>query len=357
MIGSFAEGQVISRNDKGEVVVTYKDGSWRYFMASDSILLVEEYQTFVREERQPASQEVKEPVQEEEIVPSPENSVQDPIPEATDNESTTIEDLPNETIVFDESQFTENEQKILDLTERRLTLTERLRRVESGYIQLTEKEIRKVRTELAEINNELNVLSGTQQAGQESIGIPSYGYNRDDYIFKLNDREQIETNCNVAVERDEFTKRKVAKVAREFFYQYTPDEMRIHLKDGHFLEAYSSLTQTNGNTILTINTVINSRSPQSGYGILDKGARIKIKFLNGDVISLFNSIRDEGRRDMVQHKYYYTGRYVIDKDAMKALSRNDIDTIRITWSTGYEDYEIYQVNLLKKQLACLDQAL
>ena len=337
--------QNISRNNEGEVIVTYKDGSWRYFMGSDSILLVNEFRAFVNEERQP-------------MLTEPPNMDQNENEEVFADTMEWDEDLLSETIAEERIVFTENEAKILALTERRLTLTERLRRVESGYLQLSEKELKKVREELISVNYELLGLNEEQKeltTESEPSASVSELYDRNKYMFKIGEKEN-HAECHVIIERDNFTNKKLARLERAYLFQYTPEEMRPHLKGGHYLDAYSSMSRTNGSTILNIQVDIFSRGAKSGYGSLDKGSRMKIKFISGDVLSLFNTRADLGKKDVLENEYSYTGRYNLDKDAMKLLMKHDIDSIRITWSAGYEDYDVYHVDLIKKQLICLNQA-
>jgi len=349
-----AQTQVISRNTDGEVVVTYKDGSWRYFMSTDSLILRSEYENFKASERAPA---VATPI----IVDEPVEDINPTSPETGEEMDTSnMTDMttpPMETEV--PRNLTVDESEILELTERRLTLTERLRRVESGYIQLTEKEIRKVREELAEINTKLNTdvaMSTDEVIPSDARALKSPRvYNRADYTFKPNTRS-VKNDCDVVVERDEFTNKKRAATSREYLFQYTPEEMRKFLKGGHYLDGYASVANMSGNIILSIHSEINSRSPESGYGSLQKNAAIRLKLSNNEVVTLFNSRQDPGRRVVTENKFYYTGRYSIDRDALKKLKKYDVYSIRISWSAGYEDYDVYHVDVLRNQLNCVEKA-
>ena len=331
--------QTISRNDDGEMIITFKDGSWRYFTSTDSILMQSEYADFKKAESHieidgESGNEAHE-TQIDKFTEAEKIEIQNPV----DDEEILGEDKL-------EVDLTADEMEILELTERRLTLTERLRRVESGYINLSEKDIKKVKEELIEINSKLNAFSGIEDS-QKKVN----SYDRNNYVFTPADKKF--DDCDISIEQDQFTNKKIAAARRGYFFQYTPEELRSHLKGGHYLDAYASVAHVGGNTILSLFTEIFSKGKQSGYGVLAKGASIRIKLTNGEVITLYNAKHDAGRRNIAEHKYYYTGRYTIDKDSIKRLRKHDIDTIRINWSVGYEDYEVFHVSVIRDQLNCL----
>jgi hypothetical protein len=51
----------------------------------------------------------------------------------------------------------------------------------------------------------------------------------------------------------------------------------------------------------------------------------------------------------------YRVHYAIAQDQMSFLSKSEVDKIRVFWSSGYEEYEVYQLDFFMKQLACLDK--
>ena len=347
LVSSHVMAQVISRNANEDVVVTYKDGSWRYFIASDSVLLFEEYQNFMFREKQAAMPVI---VKEESIFTTPQKVLEESTIANKVTESAQEPDM-----LAPEVQE-QNELQKLELKERRLTLTERIRRVESGYIQLTEKDLKKIRDELDEINATLASLEPSINELEEGQLI-DLGYRRSDFAFDVNVKTDLKDQCNVIKKYDEFTARNLAQVEPQFFFHYTPEEMRSHLKSGHYLEANVSVKQSNGITNLLISFVVNSRNAKRDFGILEEKAQLRVKFINGQTLILFNTIRDVGRLIPDKNQFVYTGRYVLDANAIKNFEKDGIDTIRVSWSVGYEDYNIYFVDVIKEQLACLFKAL
>ena len=49
-----------------------------------------------------------------------------------------------------------------------------------------------------------------------------------------------------------------------------------------------------------------------------------------------------------------SGMYYIDKNTEKVLATSELDTMRLNFTSGYEDYVIYNVDFFTRQLACLN---
>jgi len=76
--------------------------------------------------------------------------------------------------------------------------------------------------------------------------------------------------------------------------------------------------------------------------------------MNGEYISLYNLKANSGRIDPYSGYTIFAGQYALGKSELKKLSDDELDKMRVLWSTGYEDYEIYHVDLLIDQINCLE---
>ena len=45
--------------------------------------------------------------------------------------------------------------------------------------------------------------------------------------------------------------------------------------------------------------------------------------------------------------------YYIDGDNKKELSDKEVDKVGIMWTSGFEEYDIYEVDFITKHLDCL----
>jgi hypothetical protein len=80
---------------------------------------------------------------------------------------------------------------------------------------------------------------------------------------------------------------------------------------------------------------------------------LSLWFMDGTSLELYNSINDEGVINYEDQSYTFRGRYPVGEAVWKKIRRTDLDRIRITWGSGYEEYDIQYVHLLRTALALL----
>lgn len=136
-------------------------------------------------------------------------------------------------------------------------------------------------------------------------------------------------------------------------FTHTDPELRPYFKDKELITCYGKLFKTEDYVYLTIDFQIASSHSQSNFGSLEKGSLLRLKLLNGEFVSLYNLRPDRGRIDAYSGHTIFTGQYVLGKDDIKMLMSNELDKVRILWSTGYEDYDVYEVDFFPDRLNCL----
>ncbi|MEM8909240.1 MAG: hypothetical protein AAGD05_15445, partial [Bacteroidota bacterium] len=90
------------------------------------------------------------------------------------------------------------------------------------------------------------------------------------------------------------------------------------------------------------------------FGVLEKGSILSVKLLNGDAVKLFNTKTSTGTVSKLNKTTVYRGQYLISSDQQKQLKKSEVDKVRIVWSTGYEDYDVYELDFFLDQFNCLD---
>ena len=48
--------------------------------------------------------------------------------------------------------------------------------------------------------------------------------------------------------------------------------------------------------------------------------------------------------------------YPIDPSVLGLLQNSEIESVRVFWSSGYEEYPVFNLDFFQKQLKCLDGA-
>ncbi|MCS7037535.1 MAG: hypothetical protein RMJ33_12260 [Saprospiraceae bacterium] len=153
--------------------------------------------------------------------------------------------------------------------------------------------------------------------------------------------------------RDAFSGERRREVQREELFRYTNPSLRPYLQDREHIVCQAAVSQNGKLYVLNLTFTISDANAKRAFGSLPKNSVALLKFLDGETITLTNLRTDEGRVGDDKITHIFTGQYVLDAAAMKKMQKSLLDKIRIAWATGYEDYEIHQVDLIARQLGCL----
>ncbi len=145
------------------------------------------------------------------------------------------------------------------------------------------------------------------------------------------------------------------ELASEFFFAYTDPRLKSYLKDQDYIYATAYLSSLAGGfRYLTLTIVVNAMTAQTSYGRIKKGSLMNILLMNGKIVSLFASNESLGTLDKKEGRVSYEVRYPIDYQKDRLLSKSEVNRVRIIWSSGYEEYDVTNVDLVMNQLHCLN---
>jgi len=153
---------------------------------------------------------------------------------------------------------------------------------------------------------------------------------------------------------DEFLGKNRKDVNLGTFFTHTDDEMRKFLGNKEYLECEGNFTQIEGGILLlNLHYSIASRDAARTFGGFSKGSMVTMKFISGNSIKLVNTKDVSGQYDPLTERHTFVAQYIVSVGQEKALRKGELDKVRVIWKTGFEDYEIYDVDFLKNQLHCL----
>lgn len=166
-----------------------------------------------------------------------------------------------------------------------------------------------------------------------------------------------EDDCNIVFEGiDEFTKRKKRETRAQTLFHYTDDGMKAYYEDKDFLTCDVNISAVEGTYKYVIFTfTFASENVVNAYGWLEKDNLLMLKFIDGTTLNLYNSRTDRGQVNIGDHTTMYKAICIIGAGEEKMLQKKELDAIRIMWSTGTEDYDIYDVDFFANQLKCLSK--
>ncbi|GLR20050.1 hypothetical protein GCM10007940_46660 [Portibacter lacus] len=161
-------------------------------------------------------------------------------------------------------------------------------------------------------------------------------------------------DCNIVFNGiDAVTKRQKIEVQREFLFGYTHPKLRSYFKDEFFLNCYAKMVKLDKKYYLWLYISIASKDAIKTYGRIDQNSTLKFELLSGEILYAQNLQSAIGQLEAYTGNTNYEIILPLDKSKYKLLSKGEIDRLGIMWSSGYEQYEIYNVDVVKNQIECL----
>jgi hypothetical protein len=147
---------------------------------------------------------------------------------------------------------------------------------------------------------------------------------------------------------------KARKITQsEELFHFTNAFMANSLKDKQHITCHAALIKSEKKTFLHLKFVINDRNGSQNFGAIKQNVPIMIKFVDGSNVILQNSLSDDGQTDLSGEIYTVSAMAEMSKESRERLKTNLIDRLRVPWVKGFEEYEIYRVDLIQELLKCL----
>ncbi len=163
-------------------------------------------------------------------------------------------------------------------------------------------------------------------------------------------------HCNFAFEGvDPMSGVVKRELPAEVLFSMTPDVLRPHLQGRPYLMCSGHMTSIAGGfRYLTLTIRVASRNAIREFGHIRQGSPMVLTLINGQQLSLHAQADDHGMVEVATGDRVYRVTYAVDYTKEKLLLRSPLDRIRLTWSTGYDDYAVHHVNFILDQLRCLN---
>jgi hypothetical protein len=166
--------------------------------------------------------------------------------------------------------------------------------------------------------------------------------------------EEEPFQCQIIADTvDAATGRRRIELAPGLLFTHTDPDLRPYFKNKELITCYGQLSKIDAYVYLTIDFQIASSHSQSNFGSLQNGSLLRLQLLDGEYVSLYSLKTDRGRIDPYSGHTVFTGQYALGKDEIKKLREEELDEVRILWSTGYGDYDVYKIDFFIDHLNCL----
>ena len=162
--------------------------------------------------------------------------------------------------------------------------------------------------------------------------------------------------CALAMDRrDEFSGEIQRETARTELFRSTNAVLKTYLQGNIHILCAAALSTAGQSASLLLTFTVRDPNVRKAFGNLPKNGLANLRTLDGAAFTVYNQQLSEGIPDETGQVYTFRGQYPLDKVAFKKLRSTGLDKLRIAWATGYEDYEVQQVDLLMQQAQCLER--
>lgn len=164
-----------------------------------------------------------------------------------------------------------------------------------------------------------------------------------------------QSDCEVVFDGiDLQTRNYRVEISPNLLFNYTPPQLKNDLKQDNLMNCDAQIVSIEGKPSLHMNLRVNSLQAVKHFGSVEKNHLLKVILVNGKEIELKCYAGSKGVLVQDQKAYIYPLGYTLTNKDLKNLKKKDIDKIGIQWSSGYEEYPIYEVDFFINQIACLE---
>ena len=379
LLQEVTNAQVMRKNEKGERIIVYPDGTWQYFS---------DYSNGVDKRYGPdetGDEQNKYPIFDGTIAP-----LEGAIP-------VTIDDLKKiatrrtqlakaasdiaqkraleakEQLEFLETELqkaaaSQNEEAVEDLTIR-LNASKKTAQEAEWESKQALLEVQKTESVIQRGNyvEDYKAAQNRKRQRSRSNSIASTA-SFDDLLASNNEYFDIPTQnnvvlnpppvaCKVAFEGKEDQSGQLRRdIEQSLLFTHTDEALRLFLKDKEYLRCEGNLSSiAGGYRFLTLTFTFAYPNAREAYGFIEKGSVLTIKLLNGDFVNLRSGKMDRGSYDTQTELLTYRVHYPLESNQISLLKNSEVDAIRVFWSSGFEEYEVYHMDFFMNQIYCLDQ--
>jgi hypothetical protein len=175
-----------------------------------------------------------------------------------------------------------------------------------------------------------------------------------DILNKPEIREvKMETGSNCSV--TEISNTRSIEFLHKFlpFFTYTPERLRSHLKNENLLTGNIRLKQINNQYYLDLTIILRSKDAAKSYGSIPEDNLFRIEFVNGIRLNLKNLRNSGGTIEEYSGRVMYNLTFKLEKGMLNLIDKVPVDHVGLMWSSGFEKYIIYEIDVLMNQYKCI----
>ena len=360
-----ASAQEIKTNENGEKIIVYPDGTWKYFNKSDDAdpfgrnntagWEVSETAQLSQEER-----ERYEAIQLAENLHTVASRLEALVEKAQQERQYFAEELAamkRRSNIYADDEIRRAERRLGELEEKEQALQADLEEADKRVdlaIEAIELKPSKRKKVLEKLREWEPASSPRPESNAAELSPGRYAYYDPSKDVKRNPPPR---ECRYLFDGvDDFSGEKRRDVAPAWLFSFTPEALRPYLDGKEYMRCTGSLTAVSGGvTFLTLEFQIYARDALTAFGGIPNNSVLTVRLLNGETVRLFSTKGDQGMLQPNTDTYVFRGQYRLSISQEKMLAEGEADKLRVVWGTGYEDYEVYNLDFFRDQFRCLNQ--
>jgi hypothetical protein len=163
-----------------------------------------------------------------------------------------------------------------------------------------------------------------------------------------------EDACSIVYDDyDESLKSKRKETVAARLFGFTHPRLRRHFTDRDYIETLASMAKIGRDYFLILRIDIASKSASKNYGAIPANERVRLKLVDGSNVYGVTVSNQMGVLEQYTGHTIYTPIIKIHKDDIKRLERIALDDVGILWTSGFENYEVYDIDILQNLSKCL----
>lgn len=358
--------QVIRNNEKGEKIVVYPDGRWRYFDKSQSGQDYPVVQSSIDPLDNPVffnEDDARKIVNRRAQLAREASSIAQTRVEEASQQRSRIEQELSQSISNHGQQSDPVKRLNLRLSAAKKTELEAIQEAQLAQEVLASAE------ELTRKGNILQEFKKTQVNRASQVNLPKVENLALDFFPALNAMAGYYADWNIPAAAkstpntcryafngiDENSGRWRRDQEKQLLFTYTDDRLRLFLKDKEYLRCEGFLSSVDGFRFLSLEFTFAYPNAREAYGFIEKGSILTIKLLNGQFVNLQAGTLDRGSYDTRRELLTYRVQYPVDQSLISFLRSSEAEAIRVFWSSGYEEYPVSSLDFFIRQIDCLEK--
>jgi hypothetical protein len=159
-------------------------------------------------------------------------------------------------------------------------------------------------------------------------------------------------DCKI-IRDDVKMKKRVIEIEAKPILSFTPVRLKSYFKEKDLMQAHASFIKIGKDYFLKLTIKLFSKDASKSYGFIAKESMMSIEFITGKKEVLFALDAAPAQFENYTGYTNYNVLYPVSTEILSVMEDVPLNTISLMWSSGYETYDIYEVESLVSQAKCI----